>query len=58
MTGLTLQEAEQEAISGGWEIDKETNFVYPQKPTAAPTVSVSCEEQLSKLTDFVSFLEN
>ncbi|XP_054284816.1 COP9 signalosome complex subunit 8-like [Macrosteles quadrilineatus] len=39
-----------------WRV--EGNMVTPPKPLPSPPIVTSSEEQLGKLTDFVSFLEN
>lgn len=60
MTGLSLDEARQVATERGWGIDG--TMVQPCKiekedPTPASEVCLT-EDQLRKLTQFVSFLEN
>lgn len=57
-TGLTVDEAAEQAEGAGWVVDRAANFVEPCKPAPPPVQALSCEEQLRKLTDFVSFLEN
>ncbi|EEB10874.1 COP9 signalosome complex subunit, putative [Pediculus humanus corporis] len=57
-TGLSIEEAIQQGLDAGWQIDRETNIVKPCRPVNNIVQVVSCEDQISKLTDFVSFLEN
>lgn len=57
-TGLPPDQAAQEGIQAGWQIDPDTNIVRPCRPPPGPVEVVCCEDQISKLTDFVSFLEN
>ncbi|XP_076167343.1 COP9 signalosome subunit 8 [Ptiloglossa arizonensis] len=60
MTGLTLEEARQMATERGWTIDG--TMVQPRKieKDECNLASEVCltEDQLHKLTQFVSFLEN
>ncbi|XP_011143603.1 COP9 signalosome complex subunit 8 isoform X2 [Harpegnathos saltator] len=60
MTGLSLDEARRTAIDRGWSIDGA--MVQPRKPdedecNLSNEVCLT-EDQLQKLTQFVSFLEN
>lgn len=44
---------------GGWSMDPNVpGMVLPRKPSPGPIVECSSEDQLYKLTEFVSFLEN
>ncbi|KZC07140.1 COP9 signalosome complex subunit 8, partial [Dufourea novaeangliae] len=60
MTGLTLEEARQAAVGKGWTIDG--TMVQPCKMDKDERMLDSdiclTEDQLYKLTQFVSFLEN
>ncbi|KAL1514293.1 hypothetical protein ABEB36_003572 [Hypothenemus hampei] len=58
MTGLPHDLCVQACLEKGWRVDKESKIVYPVKPTPEPLAPPSSEDQLYKLTDFVSFLEN
>lgn len=57
-TGLSVEQAIQQGLDAGWQIDRETNIVKPCRPVNNTVQVVNCEDQISKLTDFVSFLEN
>jgi len=66
MTGMSLAEARQAAIDRGWNV-QDTNLdatiVLPRKKLEEleynqPDKICLTEEQLQKLTQFVSFLEN
>lgn len=41
----------------GWTCDKATGMVCPERRKPKEISSIPAEEQLSKLTDFVTFLE-
>ncbi|KAK0088787.1 hypothetical protein PV325_010727 [Microctonus aethiopoides] len=59
MTGLSLEQAKQSAQERGWSLDETT--VRPckmDKEQNTPTQASLTEDQLYKLTQFVSFLEN
>lgn len=61
MSGMSLDEARQAAIDRGWSVDG--TIVQPCKQIDEEQYSQSdkiclTEEQLEKLTQFVSFLEN
>lgn len=60
MTGLSLDEARRAAIDRGWSIDG--TMVQPCKldedECTLPNEICLTEDQLQKLTQFVSFLEN
>ncbi|XP_018376662.1 PREDICTED: COP9 signalosome complex subunit 8 [Trachymyrmex cornetzi] len=61
MSGMSLDEARQAAIDRGWTVDG--TIVQPRKQIDEEQYSQSdkiclTEEQLQKLTQFVSFLEN
>lgn len=60
MTGLALEEAQQAAMERGWSIDG--TMVQPVKIDKEQSTFTNeiclTEDQLKKLTQFVSFLEN
>lgn len=58
MTGLTPDVAKVACTEKGWHIEPDTKMVHPVKPVPEDTGHLSSEDQLYKLTDFVSFLEN
>ncbi|XP_017775257.1 PREDICTED: COP9 signalosome complex subunit 8 [Nicrophorus vespilloides] len=58
MTGLTVEVAGAACIEKGWHIEADTRMVHPVRPSPEPSGHISSEDQLYKLTDFVSFLEN
>ncbi|XP_059472336.1 COP9 signalosome complex subunit 8 [Neocloeon triangulifer] len=58
LLGETPAQAVASAASQpGWQI-VEGNMVLPKKPAPAPGPPLTSEDQLDKLTEFVSFLEN
>lgn len=58
MTGLTADICVQACIEKGWRVESDTKMVYPIRQAPEPIAQPSSEDQLYKLTDFVSFLEN
>ncbi|KAG8224951.1 hypothetical protein J437_LFUL005659 [Ladona fulva] len=64
--GLTPEEVVARATpptgvdnDGGWSMDPNVpGMVLPRKPAPGPIIECSSEDQLYKLTEFVSFLEN
>ena len=59
MTGLSSEKTHQVAIDRGWTIDG--SMVQPRKvdrEQSTPAQETLTEDQLNKLTQFVSFLEN
>lgn len=58
MTGLTPDVASAACLERGWLIEPDTRMVHPVRPAPEETGHISSEDQLYKLTDFVSFLEN
>lgn len=58
MTGLPPDVAATACIENGWTIEADTNIVHPVRPNLQASGDTSSEDQLYKLTDFVSFLEN
>ena len=45
-------------VAEGWTADPQTRMFVPKKADPPPQSSVPSEQQLSRLTDFVAFLEN
>ncbi|XP_060518698.1 COP9 signalosome complex subunit 8 [Cylas formicarius] len=58
MTGLSFDLCLNACKEKGWRFEPDSNIVYPVRQTPEPVVQTSSEDQLYKLTDFVSFLEN
>lgn len=58
MTGLTPEVAAGACVEKGWQYDANTKIVNPIRGSMVPSGHISSEDQLYKLTDFVSFLEN
>lgn len=58
MTGLTVDVAGAACLEKGWQVDPDTKMVHPVRPVPVETGHINSEDQLYKLTDFVSFLEN
>jgi len=58
MTGLSPDVCVQACIEKGWRVEPDTRMVYPVRQAPEPITQPSSEDQLYKLTDFVSFLEN
>ncbi|GBP49017.1 COP9 signalosome complex subunit 8 [Eumeta japonica] len=58
MTGLNKDAAERACRDRKWEISEDGTTVLPVLPTQATSLHTSSEDQLFKLTEFVSFLEN
>ncbi|KAJ8875324.1 hypothetical protein PR048_023219 [Dryococelus australis] len=56
--GLSVEETTRVVTEKGWQIDNATRTVMPTRPPAQADEVLSNEDQLYKLTDFVSFLEN
>jgi len=56
--GLPLIEAVQAAKSRGWQYDQNLNLLTPVPQVREKMSGISSEQHLSRLTDFVSFLEN
>ncbi|XP_014680599.1 PREDICTED: COP9 signalosome complex subunit 8-like [Priapulus caudatus] len=56
--GLQPDQSVSEAIARGWHADSTTKMISPKKPSVKPHDVLPSEQQLSQLTDFVSFLEN
>ncbi|XP_022918880.1 COP9 signalosome complex subunit 8 [Onthophagus taurus] len=58
MTDLNVEVAGAACIEKGWLVEADTQMVHPVRPKLEPSGHISSEDQLYKLTDFVSFLEN
>lgn len=58
MTGLKADVAGSACLEKGWQMEPDTRIVHPVRPPPEATGHISSEDQLYKLTDFVSFLEN
>ncbi|KAF7278056.1 COP9 signalosome subunit 8 [Rhynchophorus ferrugineus] len=58
MTGLSVDVCAAACLERGWRVEPDTKMVYPVRKVSEPVVQPSSEDQLYKLTDFVSFLEN
>ncbi|XP_015608883.1 COP9 signalosome complex subunit 8 [Cephus cinctus] len=58
MTGLSLEQARQAAVEKGWGIDGMTVQPCKLDKEQCQTQASLTEDQLYKLTQFVSFLEN
>ncbi|XP_030758482.1 COP9 signalosome complex subunit 8-like [Sitophilus oryzae] len=58
MTGLPPDVCAAACSERGWRVEHETKMIYPIRKIPDPIVQPSSEDQLYKLTDFVSFLEN
>lgn len=56
LLGVTLSEVERVVISRGWTIND--GMIEPCECEAGDVPMSSGEEQISKLTDYVAFLEN
>ncbi|EFA04765.1 COP9 signalosome complex subunit 8 [Tribolium castaneum] len=58
MTGLPPDICATACVERGWQVEADTRMVHPVRPTPQTSGQTSSEDQLYKLTDFVSFLEN
>nr|CAD7438664.1 unnamed protein product [Timema bartmani] len=56
--GMPADRAASAVVEQGWNFDSVTRTMTPSQPVTQPTHITSNEDQLYKLTDFVSFLEN
>ncbi|XP_075212008.1 COP9 signalosome subunit 8 [Lycorma delicatula] len=57
LLGCSADEALRIAAQKNWEVDS-SKIIIPTRPFSSPAQATSSEDQLYKLTDFVSFLEN
>ncbi|XP_019878427.1 COP9 signalosome complex subunit 8 isoform X2 [Aethina tumida] len=58
MTGLPLDICASACVEKGWHVEADTRMVHPVRVNKEQPSQPSSEDQLYKLTDFVSFLEN
>lgn len=58
MVGVTSEEAVKLITDQGWVFDAASNMIEPVKAPPQTGETTSSEDQLYKLTEFVSFLEN
>lgn len=58
MTGLPPDICAAACTEKGWQVEADTRMVHPVRPPPETSGQTSSEDQLYKLTDFVSFLEN
>jgi COP9 signalosome complex subunit 8 len=56
--GMPVNDAVEAAKARGWQYDKSLKFLTPVMPVKQKESHISSEQHLSRLTDFVSFLEN
>ncbi|XP_069107949.1 COP9 signalosome complex subunit 8-like [Argopecten irradians] len=57
--GMSTTDAVQAARTEGWEADAQTRFITPKKPVGVQVdPEFKSDQQLSVLTDYVSFLES
>lgn len=56
--GMSVNEAVIAAVSHEWTADSNTGMITPKKQETPPEPPIPSEQQLSRLTDFVAFLEN
>lgn len=56
--GMPVEQAVLAATEQGWKVDVGARMVKPCRPSSSPNQGASSEDQLYKLTEFVSFLEN
>jgi len=56
LLGVSVEEAETLVLSRGWT--KSEGMIIPEEPPVETIKITSAEDQLGKLTDFVTFLEN
>lgn len=62
LLGMTEMQAIEVARKRDWQVDTNSGYTFPKVPehgSQTDTVNyISCEDQLSRLTDYVSYLEN
>ncbi|XP_013783300.2 COP9 signalosome complex subunit 8-like, partial [Limulus polyphemus] len=56
--GMSSNQVIKGVSSYGWSVDSSSKMILPKRPDSPKEQPTSSEEQLAKLTDFVSFLEN
>lgn len=57
-TGQIVDQATKVVTNYGWTVDLAGNIVSPTKPDPAQCQPIPSSQQLQRLTEFVSFLEN
>lgn len=58
MTGLTTEIAGNACVEKGWFIEADTRIVRPVRENIQPSTQICTEDQVHRLTNFVSYLEN
>lgn len=58
MTGLTTEQTLAACQEKEWSVEPDMHMVHPKPPQPPSSCQTSSEDQLNKLTNFVSFLEN
>lgn len=58
LVGMSVEEAVGLARGHGWGYDEPTCMILPVPRTPQPHAPTPSEEQLRRLADYVSFLEN
>lgn len=58
MTGLSQEVAGNACIEKGWLIEADTRIVRPVRENTQPSTQICTEDQVHRLTNFVSYLEN
>ncbi|XP_074640988.1 COP9 signalosome complex subunit 8-like [Tubulanus polymorphus] len=56
--GVSTDNAINVAVEHGWAADDQNKVIIPKKPENTQCAVIPSEQHLSRLTDFVSFLEN
>lgn len=56
--GMPTEQAVSAATEQGWKVDADSRLVKPCRSSSSTNQGASSEDQLYKLTEFVSFLEN
>jgi len=62
LLGMNEQQALRVASQREWQFDSGSGYIYPKTPDcgkqAEASTFISSEQQLSRLTDYISYLEN
>ncbi|KAF5297675.1 hypothetical protein FQA39_LY12006 [Lamprigera yunnana] len=58
MTGLPKEIVATACVERGWSVETDTHIIHPIRCNVQSSGDTSSEDQLYKLTEFVSFLEN
>jgi len=58
LVGLSKEKALEVATENGWTYNTEKDMILPKKPPEPSSSVTPSEQQLQRLTEFVSFLEN